>query len=149
MLALLQRVSEARVSAAGETLADIQAGLLAFIGIERGDGPPQAERMLQRLLGYRIFNDADGRMNLSLEQTRGALLLVPQFTLAADTRKGSRPGFSPAAPAAQGRLLFDHLLNCAKSQYSNVQQGSFGANMQVALINDGPVTFLLQVPPIR
>ena len=147
MLALLQRVSEARVTVAGETVADIQAGLLVFIGVERGDGKAQADRMLQRLLGYRIFNDAGGRMNVSLEQTQGALLLVPQFTLPADTRKGTRPGFSRAAPPAQGRMLFDHLLTCAKTQYPHVQQGSFGANMQVELINDGPVTFMLQVPP--
>ncbi len=147
MLALLQRVSEASVIIDGETTAEIQAGLLAFIGVERGDGAEQAERMLQRLLGYRIFNDGDGRMNLSLEQTRGALLLVPQFTLPADTRKGTRPGFSPAAPPAQGRTLFDHLVDCAKHQSPGVQQGRFGAHMQIALINDGPVTFMLQVPP--
>jgi len=144
-LALLQRVTEARVTVAGECIAEIETGLLAFIGVERGDGEAQAERMLERLLGYRIFSDAGGHMNLSLEQIRGALLLVPQFTLPADTRKGARPSFSPAAAPEEGKILFDHLLACAKSQHSNVQSGRFGADMQVALVNDGPVTFMLQV----
>ena len=147
MLALLQRVTEAKVTVADESVAQIQTGLLAFIGVERGDEESQAERMLQRLLGYRIFADAEDRMNLSLEQIQGGLLLVPQFTLPADTRKGARPSFSPAAPPEVGQALFEYLLGCAKTQYPNVQSGRFGAHMQVALVNDGPVTFMLQVPP--
>ena len=147
MLALLQRVTEAKVSVDDECIAHIQTGLLAFIGVERGDTERQGERMLERLAGYRIFSDANGRMNLSLEQIHGGLLLVPQFTLPADTRKGNRPGFSPAAPPEVGQVMFDHLLKCAKNQFPSVQSGRFGANMQVALVNDGPVTFMLQVPP--
>ncbi len=149
MLALIQRVIEARVTVAGEVRAEIQTGMLAFIGVERGDSQPQADRMLERLLGYRIFSDAEGRMNLSLEQTGGGLLLVPQFTLAADTRKGTRPGFSTAAHPDDGRTLFDYLLECAHKQDPSIQSGCFGAHMQVALINDGPVTFMLQAPPAR
>ena len=146
MLALLQRVTEAKVSVADECIAHIHTGLLAFIGVERGDAERQAERMLERLAGYRIFSDADGRMNLSLEQIQGGLLLVPQFTLPADTRKGNRPGFSPAAPPEVGQAIFEHLLGCAITRFPSVQSGRFGANMQVALVNDGPVTFMLQVP---
>jgi D-tyrosyl-tRNA(Tyr) deacylase len=146
MLALLQRVTEAKVSVADECIAHIETGLLAFIGVERGDAERQAERMLERLAGYRMFSDADGRMNLSLEQIQGGLLLVPQFTLPADTRKGNRPGFSPAAPPEVGQVIFEHLLMCAKTRFPSLQSGRFGANMQVALVNDGPVTFMLQVP---
>ena len=129
MLALLQRVTEAKVSVADECIACIQTGLLAFIGVERGDAERQAERMLERLAGYRIFSDADGRMNLSLEQIQGGLLLVPQFTLPADTRKGNRPGFSPAAPPEVGQAIFEYLLECAKARFPSVQSGRFGGNM--------------------
>ena len=149
MLALLQRVTEARVTVAGECIARIDTGLLAFIGVERGDSETQAERMVQRLLGYRIFSDADDHMNLSVQQIHGGLLLVPQFTLPADTHKGARPSFTPAAPPEQGKIMYDHLLNYAKTQHDPIQSGRFGANMQVALVNDGPVTFMLQVPPLR
>lgn len=147
MLALLQRVTGARVAVAGETVAEIEAGLLAFIGVERGDTEAQADRLLERLLGYRIFADADDHMNLSLEQVSGALLLVPQFTLPADTRKGARPSFSPAAPPERGQALFDYLLAQARGRYPRVASGRFGAHMQIALVNDGPVTFMLQAPP--
>ena len=147
MIALIQRVSHAEVVVAGETVGHIQAGLLAFIGVERGDGEAQASRLLERLLDYRVFADADGRMNLSLRDTQGGLLLVPQFTLAADTRKGNRPSFTPAAPPEQGRLCFEFLLDKARAAHGPVASGRFGADMQVSLTNNGPVTFWLTVPP--
>ncbi len=130
---------------AGETLARIDQGLLVLIGIQREDGEPQASRLLERLLGYRVFADQDGRMNLSLRDIDGGLLLVPQFTLPADTRSGTRPGFSTAAPAEQGRRIFAYLEQQARSLYPHVQSGRFAADMQVALVNDGPVTFWLEV----
>jgi D-tyrosyl-tRNA(Tyr) deacylase len=147
MIGLLQRVTEASVKLDGEVVGAIGAGLLVLVGVERGDGEAQAERLLERLLGYRVFADADGRMNLSLRDIGGALLLVPQFTLPADTRKGTRPGFSSGAPPAEGERLFTYLLTQARSRYKEVAAGRFGADMQVALVNDGPVTFSLQVPP--
>lgn len=147
MIGLLQRVSRARVEIEGETLASIGPGLLVLVGVERGDAEAQAERLLQRLLGYRVFPDAAGRMNLSLHDTGGALLLVPQFTLAADTAKGTRPGFSGAAEPVLGQQLFEHLLGCARAAHGEVAAGRFGADMQVSLTNDGPVTFWLRVPP--
>jgi D-tyrosyl-tRNA(Tyr) deacylase len=144
---LLQRVSEASVAVGGQVVGTIGAGLLVFIGVERDDQPAQADRLLERLLAYRVFPDADGRMNRSLADIGAALLLVPQFTLAADTRKGTRPGFSPAAAPADGKRLFDYLVQRARMQHPAVQTGEFGAHMAVSLTNDGPVTFWLQVPP--
>lgn len=145
MIGLLQRVSQARVEIDGDSVAGIDRGLLVLVGVEQEDNRCKAERLLERLLGYRVFPDSDGKMNISLAQTGGGLLLVPQFTLAADTRKGTRPGFSCAAAPQQGEALFDYLLACASSSHSPVAGGVFGANMQVVLTNDGPVTFWLQV----
>lgn len=147
MIGLLQRVSEASVSVAGETVGAIGPGLLVLVGVERNDAESQAERLLERLLGYRVFADAEGRMNRSLRDTGGGLLLVPQFTLAADTHKGTRPSFSPAASPAEGSRLFDHLLRQAHDRHSLVASGVFGADMRVSLINEGPVTFWLRAPP--
>ncbi|HXH03221.1 MAG TPA: D-aminoacyl-tRNA deacylase [Candidatus Competibacteraceae bacterium] len=147
MIGLLQRVSQARVEVAGETVGAIGRGLLVLIGVERGDGEAQAERLLERLLGYRVFPDAQGRMNLSVADIGGGLLLVPQFTLPADTRKGMRPSFTPAAAPEEGRRLFDYLVGRARERYAPVATGVFGADMQVSLTNDGPVTFCLRVSP--
>jgi D-tyrosyl-tRNA(Tyr) deacylase len=147
MIGLLQRVSMARVSVDGATVGEIGAGLLVFVGVQRGDGGAEAERLLQRVLDYRLFADAEGRMNRSLRDTGGGLLLVPQFTLAADTARGNRPSFTPAAPPAEGQRWFDYLLRRAAALHSPLASGRFGADMQVALVNDGPVTFWLQVPP--
>jgi D-aminoacyl-tRNA deacylase len=144
MIALIQRVSEAQVRIAGELAGAIGPGLVALIGVRREDGPPQVERLLERLLTYRLFADAQGRMNLSLQDTGLGLLLVPQFTLAADTRKGTRAGFSAAAEPAAAAKLFALLLERARSSYAAVSAGVFGAHMQVALVNDGPVTFWLE-----
>ncbi len=144
MIGLIQRVRYARVSVEGERIGEIDAGLLAFIGVQRADTEASAERLLQRMLGYRVFADADGRMNLSLRDVGGGLLLVSQFTLAADTRKGARPGFSSAAPPELGERLFDYLLERARVQHPQVASGRFGADMQVELLNDGPVTFWLE-----
>lgn len=144
MIGLIQRVRYARVSVAGACVAEIGAGLLALIGVQRQDVEASAERLLRRMLGYRVFADSEGRMNLSLGDVGGGLLLVPQFTLAADTRKGARPGFSSAAPPEQGRRLFDHLVAQANSHHAPVASGCFGADMQVELLNDGPVTFWLE-----
>lgn len=147
MIALLQRVTQAQVTVAGESIASIGPGLVVLLGIERGDGPSQAERLLERLLSYRVFADSKGHMNRSLADIEGSLLLVPQFTLAADTRKGTRPSFTPAAPPALGQQLFEHLLAQAKARYPKLAAGRFGAHMQLSLTNDGPVTFTLRVPP--
>lgn len=146
MIALIQRVAEARVEVGGETVGAIGRGTLALIGVEKGDAEAQADRLLERLLGYRIFPDDAGKMNLSLRDVDGELLLVPQFTLAADTRSGMRPGFSTAAPPAEGERLFGYFVEKAK-QSASTQAGRFGADMRVSLVNDGPVTFWLQVPP--
>lgn len=145
MIGLIQRVSTSRVEISQQTVAAIGQGICALIGVERQDTPAQADRLLERILTYRIFADADGRMNLSLVDIAGGLLLVPQFTLAADTHKGTRPGFSTAAPPEQGRELFDYLLGQAREKHPVVGAGEFGADMQVHLINDGPVTFWLKV----
>lgn len=145
LIGLLQRVSEAHVDIAGQRVAQIGRGLLVLVGVERQDGERQADRLLERLLGYRVFPDAGDRMNLSLRDVGGGLLLVPQFTLAADTRKGTRPGFSTAADPETGAYLFDYLCRQAVSEYAPVALGQFGADMQVSLTNDGPVTFRLQV----
>ena len=147
MLALLQRVTEARVSVAGDVVGQIGPGLLVLVGVQPGDGPLQARRLADRLLGYRVFDDADGRMNLSLADTGGGLLLVPQFTLAADTDRGRRPSFTRAAEPepAQARAMFDCLVEAARASHAVVATSRFGAYMQVSLTNDGPVTFLLRV----
>lgn len=148
MIGLLQRVSEARVAVDGATVGEIGVGLLALVGVERGDGEAQVHRLLERLLGYRVFADAEGKMNLNLREVGGGLLLVPQFTLAADTRKGMRPSFTPAAPPAEGERLFDDLVERARHQHGPVATGRFGAHMRVSLINDGPVTFWLRAAPV-
>lgn len=147
MIALIQRVLEASVRVGGETIASIGPGLLALAAVEQGDGPAQAERLAERILGYRVFEDADGRMNLSLADTGGGLLLVSQFTLAANTRKGMRPSFTPAAAPAEGERLFRALVAAARQRHAPVETGRFGAHMQVALVNDGPVTFWLRALP--
>ncbi|GAA4358699.1 D-aminoacyl-tRNA deacylase [Kangiella marina] len=145
MIALIQRVTESKVVVDGETIGAINQGIMALIGVEKEDDQAKADKLLKKLLGYRIFSDEDDKMNLSLESIAGGLLLVPQFTLAADTNSGMRPSFSSAAPPAQGEALFDYLVLRAKEAYSNVEMGKFGADMKVHLINDGPVTFRLQV----
>lgn len=143
----MQRVAEAQVAAGGETLGAIGRGVLALIGVERGDGEREAARLAERVLGYRMFADAAGRMNRSLVDIGGALLLVPQFTLAADTSGGARPGFSTAAAPDDGRRLFDCFVLACRERHAEVVTGRFGADMQVSLVNDGPVTFWLQVSP--
>lgn len=151
MIGLLQRVAQASVSVDGEVTGAIGSGLLVLLCAERGDTEREADALLAKLLAYRVFNDETGRMNHSLVDVAGGLLLVPQFTLAADTRSGTRPSFTPAAPPEEGRCLFDYTVKRAREIYDadRVQTGRFGAHMQVALINDGPVTFWLQVPPAR
>ena len=144
MKALIQRVRHASVTVDGRETGAIDHGLLALIGVEKGDDEPQVERLLHKLLHYRVFGDADGRMNRNLQQVDGGLLLVSQFTLAADTRKGLRPSFSSAAPPAEGERLFERLVERARAAWPRVATGEFGADMQVALVNDGPVTFLLE-----
>jgi len=147
VIGLLQRVSAAQVAVEGEVIAAIGRGLMVLVGVERGDGTAQADRLVERLLGYRVFADDDGKMNLSVHDIDGGLLLVPQFTLAADTRKGMRPSFTPAAAPEQGQALFDYLVTQAQRFHHKVFTGRFGADMQVALTNDGPVTFWLRVTP--
>lgn len=144
MKALLQRVRQAHVEVEGEVVGAIDQGLLVLVGIEPHDDAALVEKMLGRLLAYRVFADEQGRMNRSLSDIGGGLLLVSQFTLAADTRSGLRPSFSSAAPPEQGRQLFEHLVACARDRHPQVATGRFGANMQVHLLNDGPVTFLLE-----
>ena len=144
MIGLLQRVTEAGVDIDGRRVASIGPGLLVLVGILPADSEESAQWLLDRLLHYRVFADEGGKMNLSLAQTQGDLLLVPQFTLAADTHKGLRPGFSTAAPPEQGRQLFDVLVQAARSQHRRVETGVFGAHMRVSLANDGPVTFWLE-----
>lgn len=144
LIALLQRVTAAAVTIDGTAVGSIGRGLLAFIGIRPTDDGAAADRLLDRLLRYRVFGDAAAKMNLSLQDVGGGLLLVPQFTLAADTRHGLRPGFSTAAPPSQAAPLFDHLVTAARQRHHPVAAGVFGADMQVALTNDGPVTFWLE-----
>jgi D-aminoacyl-tRNA deacylase len=144
MIALLQRVSEASVRVNDLTIGRIDAGLLVLIGVVRGDDRPAADRLLERVLNYRVFADSAGRMNLSLREVSGGLLLVPQFTLAADTARGNRPGFSTAAEPSEAKLLFDYTLQRARAAHQPVAGGQFGAHMQVSLVNDGPVTFWLR-----
>ena len=145
VIGLMQRVTRADVSADGACVGEIARGLLVLVGVERADSEREADRLLERLLGYRVFADAEGKMNLSLRDVAGGLLLVPQFTLAADTNKGTRPSFSSAASPDEGRRLFDYLLAQARAQHAPVASGVFGADMKVSLVNDGPVTFWLQV----
>jgi D-aminoacyl-tRNA deacylase len=144
VIALLQRVLHAKVEISGQVVGAIGPGLLLFVGIRPGDDESAAERLLARVLQYRVFADEAGKMNLSVTQVKGELLLVPQFTLAADTAKGLRPGFSTAAPPEQGKRLFDHFVRTATIAHGRVQMGVFGAHMQVSLTNDGPVTFWLE-----
>jgi D-tyrosyl-tRNA(Tyr) deacylase len=144
MIALLQRVSHAKVEVDGRAVGSIGPGLLVLLGVRPADDEAAARGLLSRLLQYRVFADAAGKMNLSLTQVKGELLLVPQFTLAADTAKGLRPGFSTAAPPEQGRRLFDFFVQAAREQLGQVQTGVFGAHMQVSLTNDGPVTIWLE-----
>jgi len=147
VIALIQRVTQASVSVGDQRLGRIGPGLVALIGVERGDADAGAERLVERVLGYRVFADAEGRMNRSLGDIGGGLLAVPQFTLAADTGKGMRPGFSGAAPPSEGERLFARFVALARARHAPVEAGRFGADMQVSLINDGPVTFWLQVKP--
>jgi D-tyrosyl-tRNA(Tyr) deacylase len=146
VIGLLQRVTQARVEVAGETVGAIGPGLMVLVCAERADDEANADRLLERLLNYRVFADAQGKMNLSVRDAKGGLLLVPQFTLAADTSKGNRPSFTPAAPPEEGKRLFDYVLRKARERHSPVEAGRFGAEMQVTLTNDGPVTIWLQVP---
>ena len=147
MIGLLQRVTQARVDVAGVTVGAIGPGLMVLVCAERGDEEAEADRLLERLLACRVFSDAEGKMNLNLRDVQGGLLLVPQFTLAADTRKGNRPSFTPAAPPELGKRLFDYVLARSRQLHSPVESGRFGAHMQVALTNDGPVTLWLRVEP--
>jgi D-tyrosyl-tRNA(Tyr) deacylase len=147
VIALIQRASEAAVTVEARTVGSIGRGILALIGVERGDTAAQAERLLERVLTYRIFEDGAGRMNLSLRDIAGGLLLVPQFTLAADTHKGTRPGFSTAEAPDVARARFAQLVELARTRHATVATGEFGAHMRVSLVNDGPVTFWLRTPP--
>jgi D-tyrosyl-tRNA(Tyr) deacylase len=148
VIALVQRVTEAAVAVDGAVVGAIGPGLVALVGVERGDGEAEATRLAERVLGYRIFADPAGKMNLSVVEVSGALLAVPQFTLAADTNSGARPSFSSAASPEEGRKLFDRFVELAAARV-NVRTGRFGAHMKVSLVNDGPVTFWLQVSPQR
>ena len=143
MIALLQRVCEARVDVSGRCIASIGQGILALIGVQAGDNEDTAEQFTARIINYRLFADDQGKMNLSLLDIKGGLLLVPQFTLAANTRKGRRPSFTSAAPPAIGESVFQSMLDFARNSYARVESGVFGADMAVHLINDGPVTFIL------
>ncbi len=145
MIALLQRVTEAAVEVDGKQIASISNGLMVLLGVEKGDDEHVAKRLIDKLLKYRVFSDTDDKMNLSLLDSEGQLLLVPQFTLAANTNKGLRPSFSSAAAPAEGERLFNYFVDLAKESPCEVQTGCFGADMKVALVNDGPVTFWLQI----
>jgi D-aminoacyl-tRNA deacylase len=147
VIALLQRVTGASVRVGDEVVGEIGRGLLVLVGVERGDGEEQVTRLAQKLLGYRVFPDADGKMNLSVLDVKGELLLVPQFTLAADTKSGTRAGFSNAASPEDGERLFEQFVVQVKKQIPGTQTGRFRAHMQVSLVNDGPVTFWLQAAP--
>ena len=144
MISIIQRVTTAKVTVNNQDIGKIDAGIMALVAVEKDDTDKDAERLLERILNYRIFADDNDRMNLSLRDINGGLLLVPQFTLAADTQKGNRPGFSCAATPEQGRQLFEYLQRFAIKTYPHVQFGQFGADMQVALVNNGPVTFTLR-----
>lgn len=147
MIALIQRVSEADVHVNGKRVGEIGMGILALVGVEKGDTEKQADRLLERVLSYRIFPDDEGRMNLDIRQAGGQLLLVSQFTLAANTRKGNRASFTSAATPDEGERLYDYFVDRALEAMPGTQTGRFGADMKVRLVNDGPVTFWLQVPP--
>ena len=147
MIALLQRVSQASVVVDGQQIGAIGAGLLVLLCAEKGDTEREADALLAKLLAYRVFSDQAGKMNLSVTDVAGGLLLVPQFTLAADTNSGTRPSFTPAAAPADARRLFEHFVQQARARHAQVQTGEFGADMKVSLTNDGPVTFWLQVGP--
>jgi len=147
MIGLLQRVSQAGVSVDGAAVGAIGPGLMVLVCAEKGDTEREADALLAKLLGYRVFSDEAGKMNRSVADVGGGLLLVPQFTLAADTRSGTRPSFSPAAAPEDGRRLFDHFVRQARERHSVVETGRFGADMQVTLVNDGPVTFWLRIDP--
>ena len=149
MIGLLQRVSSARVEIGAATVGTIGRGLMVLVGVERGDTEREANRLVERLVGYRVFPDTDRKMNLSVADIGGGLLLVPQFTLPADTRKGTRPSLSNAAAPDTGRRLFDHAVRRARDLHPVVETGRFGASMQVTLTNDGPITFTLRVPPAQ
>ena len=144
MIGLIQRVKHASVAVDGEVIGQIDQGLLALVGVQKHDDKASADKLLKRMLSYRVFADAEDKMNLSLSDIGGGLLLVSQFTLAADTQKGARPSFSSAASPDLGRELFDYVLNQARTQHPIVETGRFGADMQVSLLNDGPVTFWLE-----
>ncbi|MGZ8162496.1 MAG: D-aminoacyl-tRNA deacylase [Methylobacter sp.] len=144
MITIIQRVTTAKVTIENQDIGKIDAGIMALVAVEKNDTEKDAERLLERILNYRIFADSNDRMNLSLRDINGGLLLVPQFTLAADTQKGNRPGFTSAAPPEKGRQLFEYLQHIARTTYPNVELGRFGADMQVSLVNDGPVTFILK-----
>jgi D-tyrosyl-tRNA(Tyr) deacylase len=144
MITIIQRVTTAKVTVNNQDIGKIDTGIMALVAVEKADTEKDAQRLLERILNYRIFADSDDRMNLSLRDINGGLLLVPQFTLAADTQKGNRPSFISAAPPEKGKELFDYLQQLAKQIYPNVQFGQFGADMQVALVNNGPVTFTLR-----
>src|ERR1700754_643889 len=146
MIALIQRVTRAEVTVDSQTVGAIGRGILALVGVRRGDTTASADRLLEKVLTYRIFPDEQGKMNLSLRDIQGELLLVSQFTLAADTQKGTRAGFSTAAAPEDARRLFDHFVDRARAVHGTVASGVFGANMQVSLVNDGPVTFWLETP---
>jgi D-aminoacyl-tRNA deacylase len=148
MIGLLQRVSEAAVRVDGATVGAIGPGLLVLLCAEKGDTGREADLLLTKILGYRVFSDEAGKMNRSLADVNGGLLLVPQFTLAADTKSGTRPSFTPAAAPEDGRHLFDHVVRQARERHGQVETGVFGADMKVSLINDGPVTFWLRVDPV-
>lgn len=148
MKGLIQRVSHACVKVDDKVTGAIDGGILLLLGVEQGDTEATADKLLQKVLNYRIFPDADGRMNLSLSDTAGGLLVVSQFTLVADTRKGLRPGFSRGATPAEGKRLYDLFVQRAREKHGSVETGRFGADMKVELLNDGPVTFLLEVPPV-
>jgi len=145
MIGLIQRTGSASVTVGGQRIAAIGRGMLVLVGFVRDDDPDRVDRFIERLLNYRIFPDSHGRMNLSLRQIEGGLLLVPQFTLAADTGRGNRPSFTPAAPPERGQALFEELVARAEACWPHFGCGQFGAEMQVALVNDGPVTFWLEV----
>lgn len=145
MLSVIQLVTHADVRVEGEIIGAIQKGIVALIGIEKSDTMQEADKLFSKIMGFRIFPDEEGKTNLSLRDVQGGLLLIPQFTLVAETTKGTRPGFSLGMPPQEGRILFDYFLNYAKRNYQQVAGGSFGAYMQVNLCNDGPMTFILQI----
>lgn len=144
MITIIQRVTTAKVTVNNQDIGKIDTGIMALVAVEKADTEKDAQRLLERILNYRIFADGDDRMNLSLRDINGGLLLIPQFTLAADTQKGNRPSFISAAPPEKGKEMFDYLQQLAKQTYANVEFGQFGADMQVSLVNNGPVTFTLR-----